>query len=152
MTTYPRDTNLTPPAKNPCLECPFNRNVKPGTLGGSPITTYIGQIYGPFLLTCHMQTDFTDPAWNKSAAQAETPQCVGAAIMRANLYVQEIMPPPLRAIHFERDVERVFTNMTEFAMHHGGISMIEAAALTSTRMIRMLLADQMMRQARGMKA
>lgn len=112
------EARIAPPAKNPCPECPFNRAVKPGTLGGSPVETYIGQIYGPFVLACHMHIDYkdTEHPWDAPQTYADTMQCAGAAIMRANLGVAERMPeaiPKLPADH-----EKVFSTMGEFAVHH----------------------------------
>lgn len=100
----------------PCPECPFNRKVKPGTLGGSPVQVYAGQINGPFVLACHMHVNFDDPNWRAELNYTNTPQCAGAAIFRANLGVSHRMPaalPRLPANH-----EQVFSTMSEFVEHH----------------------------------
>lgn len=101
---------------NPCPECPFNRRVKPGTLGGSPVSTYVGQIVGPFVIACHMHIDFQDAAWRDATTYAGTPQCAGAAALRANIGVDALMPAALPRA--KPNHERVFSDLAEFVAHH----------------------------------
>ncbi len=100
--------------QNPCPACPFSRAVAPGALGGSPISKYVGQIIGPFVLPCHKHCDFDDPQWREKSI--ETPQCAGAAIFRANLGVNKLLPPALHKMPEDR--ETVFGSLTEFVQHH----------------------------------
>lgn len=100
--------------KRPCHECPFRRDVKPGTLGGSPVTTFVGQSIGPFVLNCHLADGYTA----KPEDALSTPQCAGAAIYRANLGVE--LP---RQIHtLPADDQVVFASHAEFVAHHEQVS------------------------------
>lgn len=108
--------NVAAAVAKPCPECPFNRRVSPGTLGGSPVTTYIGQIFGPFVIACHMHLDFQDPAWRDLTAYSQTPQCAGAAVLRANIGVDVLMPPALPRAQADRTT--VFADIAEFTAHH----------------------------------
>jgi hypothetical protein len=101
---------------NPCPECPFNRRVRPGALGGSPVSTYVGQIVGPFALACHMHIDFQDPAWREMTAYTQTPQCAGVAVLRANIGIDRMLPaalPRAKPNHVS-----VFADLAEFVAHH----------------------------------
>lgn len=106
-----------------CAECPFSRAVKPGALGGSPITKYIAQLYGPFMMPCHLHCDFSNPNWK--ADTFKTPQCRGVATMRANLGI-DYLPEPLAKA--PRDTSQVFCDLTEFTAHHLQMKPSEAAA------------------------
>lgn len=99
-----------------CPECPFSRAVKPGALGGSPVQKYIGQILAPFLLPCHLHCDFEDPEWKDLDRLISTPQCLGAATMRANMEIDFLMPPQL--LRAPVDHHTVFSNPDEFILHH----------------------------------
>src|SRR5258707_14531702 len=48
-----RNMPVAPAVANPCPQCPFNRSTEPGLLGGSPVETYVGQIYAPFVILSH---------------------------------------------------------------------------------------------------
>lgn len=109
-------TKIAAAVANPCPECPFNRRVKPGTLGGSPVSTYLGQIVGPFAIACHMHIDFQDAAWRDATTYAGTPQCAGAAVMRANIGVDVLMPERLPRAQSNRVA--VFADLAEFVVHH----------------------------------
>ena len=102
--------------RQPCPECPFNRQCPPGHLGGSPPDVYIGQINGPFYLPCHMHTEFSDPNWKKDMAK---PQCAGAATFRANLGIADRMPAFFLAMPEDR--ARVFASYEEFVCYHTDI-------------------------------
>ena len=108
----------------PCSNCPFSRAVAPGALGGSPVETFIGQAYGPFVLPCHKACDFSDPDWKAKAI--DTPQCAGAAIFRANVKVAPMMPPSLHAL--PEDKVTVFASAVEFYAHHKQVDIDTARA------------------------
>ena len=114
--------------KTPCPDCPFSRSVRPGALGGSPATTFIGQAYGPFILPCHKHCDFNDPQWK--AKTINTPQCAGAAIFRANVGVAPLLPD---AIHkLPANHEAVFSTAAEFLSHHMMLPLEYAQEVLST--------------------
>lgn len=129
--------------KNPqraCAECPFNREITPGTLGGSPVETYVGQIVGPFWLPCHLHSDFDDPAWKDDLTK---PQCAGAAIFRANLGIEQAMPAGLHRLPAGSD-PHVFVSLQDFVAHHLQIPMIDAVEWVVTHPPRLLhLAEQL---------
>lgn len=100
--------------RKPCSECPFGKQAKVKTLGGSEPEVYIGQILGPFWLPCH-----EDPKYKgKQSNPNKVAQCVGASIFRANLGLNRIMPKALDIC--EADPELSFTSFEEFAKHHTG--------------------------------
>lgn len=96
----------------PCGSCPFSKTCEPGALGGSPITTYLGQICGPFMLPCHSQKGYKG---NDTAMEAE--QCRGAAIFRANIGVADMMPDMILGLPALSD-PNVFPTLTSFIRHH----------------------------------
>jgi hypothetical protein len=125
--------------KKPCGTCPFNRKVTPGTLGGSPTTMYLGQIHRPFWLPCHNTVDFEDSEWKSDTYSAQ--QCAGAAIFRANIGVEGLMPPQLHGLG--SDHENVFSTSAEFLSHHEETS-IEHAKFVLTQMpVQKLMYDEM---------
>lgn len=97
--------------RKPCAECPFSRKTTRGALGGAGPTTFIGQVHGPFLLSCHM-----DPGYEKDRRSPELLQCAGAATFRANIGVAPLMPKELMSL--PADTEHVFATPTEFLAHH----------------------------------
>lgn len=143
-------TEIAPPVAKACPECPFNRKCKPGTLGGSSVETYVGQINGPFTLACHMHCDFSDPNWNELSKYKNTPQCAGAAIMRSNLGIADRMPAALPRLPADR--ENVFATMSEFARHHRPNAYPgEARRFDSRMVIDMLVRDQIDKFLAGQK-
>jgi len=96
-----------------CGGCPFSKQCAPGELGGSPITTYIGQIIGPFYLPCHAAKNYKG---NETKLSPEHAQCAGAAIMRRNIGVAHMMPDPL--LKLEEEDPNVFNTIEEFIHHH----------------------------------
>ena len=109
--------------KSPCDECGFSRSCPPELLGGSPVETYIGQAWGPFMVPCHKACDFSDPEWKDKAF--ETLQCAGMAIFRANLGSAKLMPAEIQQL--PADTETVFKNEIEFMAHHKQIAWEDAA-------------------------
>lgn len=105
----------------PCKECPFARHVEPGMTGGSNPAVYIGQVIGPFLLSCHM-----DPDYEKDRRSPKLRQCAGAAIFRSNVGVDHLMPTFLH--HLPSDEEKVFSNPAELLAHHFKVHIEEADA------------------------
>ena len=101
------------PAK-PCHDCPFRRDIKPGTLGGSHFTVYIGQTVGPFVLNCHTAEGYRAKQTDCMAVA----QCAGAAIFRANIGIAFLLPDALHAL--PADTDAVFGSMEEFIAHHEG--------------------------------
>lgn len=95
-----------------CGSCPFSMTCKPGELGGSPITVYLGQIVGPFVLPCHSQKGYEG---NDTPIEAE--QCAGAAVFRANIGVADMMPEMLLSLPALSD-PNVFPTLTSFIRHH----------------------------------
>lgn len=110
---------MTTHCKTPCPACPYSRTCEPGALGGSPVEKYIGQALGPFLLPCHQHCDFTDPDWKLKVES--TPQCAGAAVFRANLGVNALMPKGLHELPANRGT--VFSTAAEFVAHHRGVDL-----------------------------
>lgn len=108
--------------KHPCSECPFSKTVKPGTLGGSPVDTYVGQIEGPFHLACHMAPGYTQ----ENGGSLDTPQCAGAAIFRANLGLSDKMPDPLLKLP---PGDESFASHAEFVAHHCEVPVAEAESV-----------------------
>lgn len=105
----------------PCENCPFARNIKPGETGGSDSAVYIGQCYGPFLISCHM-----DPEYNpgpERRGQFDIMQCAGATIFRANLGI-DYLPETLHSLPV--NTELVFGSAAEFLAHHKEITIQEA--------------------------
>lgn len=97
-----------------CKSCPFSRQCEPGELGGSPVETYIGQSMGPFFLPCHACAGYKG---NEQTLDDGLPQCAGAAIFRANIGRDEVMPGALLKLFAGSDVN-VFASMQEFIKHH----------------------------------
>lgn len=121
----------------PCKECAFRRDSEPGFLGGSPAETFVGQVFGPFMIPCHCACDFDDPNWKDKVF--ETSQCAGTAIFRANLGLERTLPPQLHQLPANHDL--VFSSPAEFMAHHKGISVSAAQQIltnpgTSTKDLR----------------
>lgn len=132
--------------KEPCPECPFRKDVTPGTLGGTPAASYIGQAHGPFTLPCHMHCDFTDPDWKAKAK--DTPQCAGALAFRTHIGVADRMPAAMPRMPAN---EQVFADEYEFLAHHLGRPIEYVKAHVSPETFEALLFDQMWRAATGEK-
>jgi len=98
--------------RRPCPGCPFARACAPGGLGGSPVEVYIGQLLGGFWLPCHSNPDYNQQT------DATVSQCAGAAIFRANLGIDAILPPMLHRL--PEDQAAVFGTVEQFVAHHTG--------------------------------
>lgn len=97
-----------------CSSCPFSNQCPPGQLGGSPVETYIGQAVGPFFLPCHSAKGYKG---NNTTLEDGLPQCAGAAILRANIGRDELMPGPLLKLFAGSD-SHVFDTLEDFVHHH----------------------------------
>ena len=102
----------------PCAECPFSCKIEPGALGGSTPQTYIGQAYGPFLLSCHMS-----PGYWGNPRGTEHAQCAGAAIFRANCGIDVLMPEAFRRLPAGPEA---FESPAHLIAHHGQMSLTRA--------------------------
>lgn len=106
----------------PCKECPFSRECPSGHLGGGRPTTFIGQAHGPFVLSCH-----SDSEYEQSTAiekwQELTP-CAGAAMYRANTGRDKLMPDAIYKLPENREL--VFSSPEEFLVHHADITIEQA--------------------------
>lgn len=87
----------------PCHDCPWRRKALPGWLGGHSISEWLAFAHGETKIDCH--TVKGDPQ----------PQCVGAAIYRANVLK---LPRSGEIIRAKADPESVFGTPSEFAEHH----------------------------------
>lgn len=116
---------MTAQHQSPCSTCPFARSTEPGTLGGSPVGTYVGQTEAGFLIYCHECLDYDDPDWKEKASKpGAMNQCAGAAIFRSN-----IERPKPAILTLPKDTEKVFASHAEFVAHHAKLSLAEAELL-----------------------
>lgn len=96
-----------------CRECPWRRDSPPGQLGGSHVLVYVGQGHAGFWMPCHEATNYQDPNWKTDTTK---PECVGAAIYRANNKVDTLISKAL--LRMEPDTDIVFANPAELVVHH----------------------------------
>lgn len=103
----------------PCKECPFSRTCPSGHLGGAEPTVFIGQAHGPFVLSCHADSEYSQETalekWD------EITPCAGAAMYRANTDRAKLMPDGIYAL--EGNEELVFKSPEEFLAHHTGLNL-----------------------------
>lgn len=123
----------------PCRDCPFRRDVKPGTLGGSTSTVYVGQSIGPFVLNCHRAEGYEEMLTTGKCLDVE--QCAGAAIYRANLGVDDRLPS--RLLRLPADSELVFDSHVEFVAHHEQVTTEMAIAYLAVYPPRIWLSEQL---------
>ena len=109
--------------KTPCKECPFARAVKPGALGGSPTSVYVGQVVGPFWLPCYSSANYCGKMSDVNAVS----ECHGAAIFRTNIGMAKSMPSGILTL--PRNDQLVFGSVAEFYAHHEKITAKEADAI-----------------------
>ena len=107
--------------KKPCPGCPFSKRTKPGELGGSPPSVYIGQVEAGFWLPCHNAKNYA----GKQSDPSKVAQCAGAAIFRSNAgkVKEELLTLPAD------DGAEVLINYADFLMYHFGITHYMAEAL-----------------------
>lgn len=84
----------------PCSDCPWRRDALPGWLGGFTAQSWVATAHGDMVVKCHTTIG---------------PQCVGAAIYRANVCK---VSRDDRALRLPADRDRVFSTPTEFLDHH----------------------------------
>lgn len=105
--------------KKPCKTCPFKKGTtSPGLIGGSTPDVYIGQSQGPFFLPCHNSKGYAGK--ETTLESADTKQCAGANIFRANIGVSERMPKGIAQL--PKDLENVFSTREEFLSHYYTVS------------------------------
>lgn len=108
----------------PCPNCPWRRAVEPGALGGSEPEVYIGQAVGPYRIPCHAH--YIDKPDVTREEMALAPECVGAAMFRANVGIASMLPGAL--LRMPPDKVEVFASYAEFLAHHKRID-VSAAKL-----------------------
>lgn len=100
-----------------CPACPFSRKCQPGALGGATVDRFIGQAVGPFHLTCHKHQPDDNSDWRADGQTvAAIPGCAGAAIFRANVGLDKVLPQAL--ITHEAGDPDIFRSAEEFIAHH----------------------------------
>lgn len=128
--------------KKPCKTCPFAATCPPGETGGSPVSTFIGQSFGPFRIPCHERIDYSDPDWKSACLTDDAPQCAGNAIFRNKVGVAELLPDPLLKLEpFVGDA--VFDEPARLFSHHTEVSLELSRLLLTNRAIRLLVANEM---------
>jgi hypothetical protein len=100
---------------------------------------FIGQAFGPFMLSCHMDHDY-----EKDRRSPALLQCAGAAIFRANVGVDALLPDAL--LHLEPDAEAVFETPAELLAHHANIPLEAAQKLLRLFPPRKLLENELGKQ------
>lgn len=123
----------------PCHDCPFARHTKDGALGGGAPETYLGQILGPFWLPCHNSAGYEE---NRRDPTHE--QCAGAAIFRANVGVDVMMPSAL--LHLPKGDPQVLTGPIEFLQHHCRMTDEQATAWLNAHPPDKMLRDELAKQ------
>ena len=123
--------------RKPCSTCPFTMWCKPGETGGSHPSVFIGQSVGPFRIPCHEALDYSDPDWKTSEITDVAPQCVGNAIFRARIGVDQMMPEGILRVE-PQDGDGVFDSMAGFFSFHTGISLQDAKDYLSPFTVRVM--------------
>lgn len=127
----------------PCRDCPYNRECRPGALGGSNPAAYIGQAHGPFALPCHKHCDFSDPGWRSKAL--DTPQCAGAAVFRTHIGAADHMPAAMPRMPANATV---FASEAEFIAHHTGTPLGKVKVWLTPTVIQAMTLEQLARAAK----
>lgn len=125
----------------PCKGCPFRRDTPAGKLGGSPVTTYVGQAHGPFWLPCHNSKGYSSETRFDTAHS----QCAGGATFRANTGRADMMPDAL--LRMPKDTVTVFADYAEFVSHHEHIPVEFSRTLLETLSPDELLRMEFMKQS-----
>ena len=101
--------------REPCAQCPFRRDVRPDIceLKDSHPAEFIGQVFGPFLLPCHLDAGFVADARDPGNVQ-----CPGAATFRTNVGVWARVELPAALLRLPGDTDRYFATLEEFLAHH----------------------------------
>lgn len=99
--------------RKPCRECPFRRASAPGYLGNSSPLEFQKCAASPTRMPCHLRVDYERKDWKRQAAKA--PQCVGRAILTANICKRVDDPLLLTA---KADRVAVFSHPLEMLEHH----------------------------------
>lgn len=122
--------------KKTCKTCPWVKgNQKPGLIGGSLPSVYIGQILGPFYLPCHSSQDYAGK--QTDLTDKKTKQCAGAAIFRSNIDVAKLMPEGISIL--PEDKENVFASKEEFLAYYYNVPEELVKAVFTEQMYKELL-------------
>jgi hypothetical protein len=105
-----------PPVKQPCNDCPWRRNAKPGWLGPYDADRWLEIAHGEAPIACH-KTIPPGGGWAQN-----TQQCRGAAIFRANVCKNPRNPSIETG---PRTRSRVFSTNAEFKDYHEGSTMAQ---------------------------
>ena len=102
-------TTMKPPCGQPCNECPWRREARPGWLGPHTAEQWLTAIHSDEPVACHLTIDEDD------GDHAEMTQCSGAAIYRSNVAKSPRWQTPADSLPADR--EAVF-GFGEFEEHH----------------------------------
>lgn len=109
---------MRPPLKQPCRECPFNRDSAPGYLGADDPVGFMAATLRDSPMPCHMTVDYEDPDWRAETGPfGDARQCAGAAIFFSNICK---LSRDLHRDSLPSDRETVFSTPQEFIDHHDG--------------------------------
>lgn len=124
----------------PCACCPFTTNCSPEYMKSKNSTPeqFIGQAYGPFLLPCHMP-----PSFDKGEFQ-EGPQCAGAAIFRANVGVDRLLPEEVGRLP---PSDKAFPTAVAFLAYQKEITLEEAHRQLPAKRIGELVRKELSNQS-----
>lgn len=136
---------MTKNCMKPCGHCSFRRDTPPGNLGGSPPETFMAQMPGPFRIPCHLAYNPAGYPTRQELLEATLamPQCGGAAVMRANMGLNEHLPDHIHKL--APDHVTVFSSPVEFYAHHKQITQVQAAMQLIARPIPVLMAELLAR-------
>lgn len=108
---------MKPPAKNPCIECPWRRNALPGYLGPHTAEEWVEMAHADGQIACHMTIDpgHDDDDYNDIG---DMTTCAGATIFRRNVCKSPRLLRGMDEYELPSDRERVFARNDEFVQHH----------------------------------
>lgn len=121
----------------PCGSCPFRRTIRPGQLGGSLPTVYIGQTLAGMRVPCHETIDYKLQDWK---AQVDNQQCAGMAIFRGNLGLEGKLPEGIHVL--PADESLVFPDFVSFLSHHMQVPPVAARFLLAIDSPEKLAAEE----------
>jgi hypothetical protein len=103
--------------QTPCAECPLRRDAPAGHLGGYSPEMYLGVLYSPASIACHLSPGF------KEGRLEEQRHCTGVAAFRANVgHVCGGVAHPSKAhdstVLVGADPDTFFATPEEFVVYH----------------------------------
>jgi hypothetical protein len=107
--------------KNPCNDCPFRRNARPGWLGADEADNFVRGALADFSdnpLPCHKTIDYTDPYWLKDQ-YPDSALCAGALIFARNQCKNPRDPERAEWVRSVDESDNVFRYPWEFYEFHG---------------------------------